>query len=437
MKRSRYVVKAPGHDGRSTLFYNLRNGLGFKVSSDHVRSFEELARIEGLAGPLERHGFVQQEGETEEVLADYQRLRERPLFHLVIMPHQNCNFRCVYCYEKFDKNKMHPDVEAGLARLVEERMRSGRYRALSVSWFGGEPLLAPDVIERLSARFQQVCAEVGLPYVATLTSNGYFLTEENVEMLLRSTSQRMQITIDGTQENHDRQRVRKGGQPTYERILGNLKRMAESDADFRVILRMNVGPENLRDAEAHIAEMKRLFGNDKRFKLYFHNIGHWGGENDEHVDVCSEQVALQLTHLTLDQGMTANPVREWIRPNYTCYAASPESFVVGADGMVYKCTVALYDERNHVGQLHRDGTLELSQEKMEMWTLAGVQDPTCRQCFFAPACQGDSCPMGRIEHGRRPCPEVKGQVREIVTLMERQEGRFVELDVLLSGQVGT
>ena len=437
MKRSRYVVKAPSHDGRSTLFYNLRNGLGFKVSSDHVTSFEQLASIEGLAGTLERHGFVQREGEADEVLDVYKRLRERPPFHLVIMPHQNCNFRCVYCYEKFDKNKMHPDVEAGLVKLVEERLRSGRYRGLSVSWFGGEPLLAPDVIDRLSARFLQICGEQGLPYMATLTTNGYFLNEENVEMIFRSQARRLQVTIDGTQENHDRQRVRMGGQPTYERIVGNLQRMAQSSEDFRVILRMNVGPENLRDAEAHIVEMKRLFGNDKRFMLYFHNIGHWGGNNDENVEVCSETVALQLTHMTLDQEMTANPVSEWIRPNFTCYAASPDSFVVGADGLIYKCTVALYDERNHVGQLLADGTLELSQAKMNLWTQGGLEDPTCRQCFFAPACQGDSCPLVRIDEGRRPCPSMKREVREIVTLMERQGGRFVELELLPSGQVGS
>jgi uncharacterized protein len=34
--------------------------------------------------------------------------------HLILMPTEACNFRCVYCYETFALKEMKPDVVAGV-----------------------------------------------------------------------------------------------------------------------------------------------------------------------------------------------------------------------------------------------------------------------------------------------------------------------------------
>lgn len=427
MKRSRYVVKAPSHDGQSNIFYNLRNGLGIKIAKDLADSFEELTEIKALHSSLDKHHFYQQPDEADSMIAEYERAREQLPFHLVIMPHENCNFRCVYCYEKFEKNKMAPEVEAGLIAMVEERLSQGRHKVFTVSWFGGEPLLATDVIERLSIRFRELCERYGVFYVASITTNGYLLDDETLDMLLRNRVKSFQISLDGIEEYHDQQRLLKGGQPTYKRIVENLERMSRHSEPFRTIVRMNVGPENLKHVESHIAQMKQRLGHDPRFSLYFHNIGHWGGENDDQVEICEENMAVKLINQTMDYEMNGVLAADLLRPNEACYAASPTSFVIGTDGMVYKCTIALYDERNHVGQLHPDGSMELSDELMELWTGSGLKDEGCKQCFFAPSCHGDSCPWVRIDAGRRPCPSIKSKVREVVTLMDRQKHPFAEI----------
>ncbi len=134
-----------------------------------------------------------------------------------------------------------------------------------------------------------------------------------------------------------------------------------------------------------------------------------------------------MTEITLSHDLPAQPIHTKIRTNYTCYAASPNSFVIGTDGMLYKCTVAFYDERNHVGQLNPDGTMTLKEDLMNLWTKSGSEDSACRECFFAPSCHGDSCPWIRVHSGKRPCPEVKGSVQEILTVMDQQEYKFIEL----------
>ena len=42
------------------------------------------------------------------------------LLHLILMPTEQCNFRCTYCYEDFAHDRMSPRVVAGIKRLLTD-----------------------------------------------------------------------------------------------------------------------------------------------------------------------------------------------------------------------------------------------------------------------------------------------------------------------------
>lgn len=69
------------------------------------------------------------------------------LLELIIMPTEACNFRCVYCYQEFKAKSMAPRVVAGVMNLLTRRAPELDY--LHLSWFGGEPLLAKHLIEKI------------------------------------------------------------------------------------------------------------------------------------------------------------------------------------------------------------------------------------------------------------------------------------------------
>ena len=81
-------------------------------------------------------------------------LDERYL-HLIIMPTEQCNFRCKYCYETFEKGKMSKALQDAIIKYVKKNILN--YVGLSVVWFGGEPLMALDVVENLSENFIKIC----------------------------------------------------------------------------------------------------------------------------------------------------------------------------------------------------------------------------------------------------------------------------------------
>ena len=100
-----------------------------------------------------------------------------------------------------------------------------------------------------------------------------------------------------------------------------------------------------------------------------------GGPNDAQLDVCAhhETTEHELTfmEMALDAGFSMDTWKESMQPfGSTCYAASPRHVVIGSDGVVYKCTVAFNDPRNHVGQLDADGNLHLKDD-LRLWTRSG------------------------------------------------------------------
>jgi len=67
----------------------------------------------------------------------------------------------------------------------------------------------------------------------------------------------------------------------------------------------------------------------------------------------------------------------------TCYACEPNFFMIRADGSIGKCTVALQDERNSIGKIARDGSLEINQDKSAAWMSGwGSMDMKQLQCPY-------------------------------------------------------
>ncbi|MBR3314678.1 MAG: hypothetical protein IKG18_11125 [Atopobiaceae bacterium] len=66
---------------------------------------------------------------------------------------------------------MSPEVQDDVVSLAERMLDASRSNDLSVTWFGGEPLLAPGVVESLSQRLMALMRDRG-SYKASIITNG-------------------------------------------------------------------------------------------------------------------------------------------------------------------------------------------------------------------------------------------------------------------------
>jgi uncharacterized protein len=342
--------------------------------------------------------------------------------HLILMTTEQCNFRCTYCYQHFVKGKMKPEVVKGVKELVNERAKT--LSNLHISWFGGEPLLEFKTIEELSKSFLEACEAHDISYSADISTNAWFLTRDVFDKLISWGVRTYMITIDGVGEMHDRTRHLAGGQGTFDRIIENLKAVKESDEEFDITIRVNFDRENMKEVSELIKFVRDHFSDDQRFGMFFRPVGKWGGKNDDELPICNHIISNQkiwdFQEEAVQQGVSMSPIvaGSMMPTASVCYAAKPNSLVIGSDGQVYKCTTVLDEDVNKVGHIYEDGTLDLDYDKLAFWVTNGEEnDSGCQSCFFRPACQGNHCPWYRVVTGERPCPYEKRNVRKVLNLI--------------------
>ena len=369
---SRFNAAVEQPDG-DTLLYNSFMGAFARVPAvDSARLRDALhSGISGIpAGILAElcvHGFFVPSGTDEKARLDGlcvdEHLALLDRLQLVLLPNEQCNFRCKYCSQTFARKKMKRDVIEGVVALVARRAPS--LKTLSVGWFGGEPLTAPEIIDEVAERLRAIAREHGIAYSSSMTTNGYLLTEKVARMLLKNEVRGYQITLDGRREDHDRLRVLGDGHSgTFDRILANLRMMKSLDEAFKIVLRVNFDQASAALMDPFLDLLETEFAHDERFCVDFHPVGRWGGPHDANLAVCGvdegQSNSFEFGRRAVARGLDPAGIRGKLRPGGSkCYAARPYSFVIGSDGTVYKCTVAFEDPRNHVGRITAEGDLDL------------------------------------------------------------------------------
>lgn len=432
---SRFNARAVGEDGRLILW----NTFSGAISAFRARDCDAVLKllspkgtndVNGRLGEyLRLRGFLVRDeaNELERFRYAYARGQWRSdILELTLMASEDCNFRCVYCYEKFKQGTMRPEVREGIRRFVLARVPQLKH--LKIAWFGGEPLFGWEAVEELAPFFHDVARRHGVAHVQTMTTNGYLLDDERADALLAWGCRSYQITIDGLPAEHDCKRISRDGGPTYNVILRNLRSLQRREDDFLVVIRVNIDRKNAPQLGAFLEALGQDFGSDARFIIRLRTVGRWGGPHDADLDICGRSEGRQITHELQDVALQAGlRVESRVRYHATlgsqvCYAARPYHFVVGATGKLMKCTLALDDmEENVVGRVRRNGMWEVLDERMMHWVNPFFEsDATCKRCHLLPVCQGAACPLVRIQTGHRSCCNTRSDLKHELRLLLRK-----------------
>ncbi|MBQ8898707.1 MAG: radical SAM protein [Clostridia bacterium] len=334
-----------------------------------------------------------------------EKLRREDLFEeicgnrnlaLVIYPTNDCNFRCKYCALDFCKENITSQTKKGIIAFIRKNIH--RYDSVVLSWFGGEPTLRISDIREISAEVKNICAIARKPFSAAITTNGYLLSPKNMQTLLDCNVFTYTVTIDGTKETHDKQRVLSDGSGTYNTIINNLlwiKNNIHTNA-LNVIIRTNITKEILALEKKYYREFDRMFGDDRRFSLFVRPAADWGGErvkemysslipSDELRDAY-KQLFSHTGNLTFSRNIEDLDIA-----TSTCPAVFKNKFTIGVNGDVYKCDDA--HESLKIGHLFEDGRMELEKDKRLLWERGYRKNkPECDNCFYSCSCFFGVCP---------------------------------------------
>ena len=327
---------------------------------------------------------------------------------LTINPTLACNFNCSYCFEK-----QHPSIF--MSDSIEEKIinfikRNKDAKALDITWFGGEPLLAFDRIESLTNKFQSL----NLKYKAHIITNGYLLTSDACSRLDNLAITSVQITIDGLESTHNSRRYLKSGAPTFSKIIDNIDTLKQINPAIEVTVRVNVDRNNKDD----FIKLYKMF-NSKQYKnfsislAFVQNLS--GDVRCENIMERTEQSDFVM-NLYQSYGLDFS----FIYPRherYECAIRNKNSLVIGPEGELYKCWNDVGDVTKIVGNI--DGAIE--NQDLLLRYLVGAdpfEDPKCKSCILLPVC-GGGCPYLRIKNefeGKdvNSCPLIKDNLNEFL-----------------------
>lgn len=312
----------------------------------------------------------------------YGKFYDSKSLSLVIAPTTGCNFSCPYCFEpKKNPKTMTEEVENGIIEFIKSKTRM---EEISLTWYGGEPLLAFNRIEKL---YDRILAETEKKIVFhSIITNGFLINDRTIDFFKRSGLNSIQISFDGTKDNHDQSRYLKDGhKPTFDTIVANMEKLARAMPELRINARINVNKENITD----FTEMYKMFSDAEWCAKIHVYPGIIHEDSADGATMCSrcytERELPELYELIEKSGIPVNYLPKI--SNKGCMMQYAESFIIGPEGELYKCWEDVSKPDRTVGSI-------MEPEKGDYGLLmrymhdCGPFNEECRKRTVFPVCWG-------------------------------------------------
>ena len=333
------------------------------------------------------NGFLVPEDIDEQRLQQIQeRISQYTESHLslTIATTMQCNFACPYCYQTRDNITLDNTAEEAIISFVERNI-SGVTR-LTVTWYGGEPLLNFKSIQKLSKAFIDLCKEKEIDYSASIITNGYLLTEDIAKELQTYQVKSAQITLDGYKEVHNKRRNLKTGGDSFSVIAENIDKARKY---FAISIRVNIDSENANDVDKMLDFCQNRDWNVKTgVGIYFSRVHEQNAnEYDSYID--------ENVYSKFDEDLTRKLIgyfgEEYLARTYPrrrtlpCGSVRIKSFVIAPDGKLYKCWEEINKEEFCVGDV-KSG-VKMCQKLINWIDYQIPRD--CLECDVFPVCPRD------------------------------------------------
>ena len=306
--------------------------------------------------------------------------RKKGIGTYTVMPTLGCNARCFYCYQDgMTQVSMSLETVDQTIRFILSTHAGNR---VALEWFGGEPLLRTDVIDRVCAAVR----EDGTELVSSMVSNGSLITKDIIRKMTEDWQlKKIQISMDGAEEDYlYRKRYVRGENP-YRRVMEAVSAMSE--AGISVAVRCNVDGENWDRIPRFLEELGRGVAHKECVSVYFCPLNA--------VRLSEEDLVLwekirEAGPLIKAAGFKAS---RFMEPagcfRITHCMADYGGVVIGPDGCLYACEHCSPESR--LGDIWQGAADERARKA---FCRTGSVREKCHRCPFLPDCTSFSgCPV--------------------------------------------
>jgi len=297
-----------------------------------------------------------------------------------ILTTTTCNANCFYCYEQgvkpfFMNEKVIDDT---INFIIDNSKNSNN---ISIEWFGGEPLLNVNAIDRIVEGLKK-SMKTNQYFYSNIVSNGSLITDEIAYKMKNTWNIKdVQITIDGVDDAYDK--IKLIDSFTFKDIISKIQILIKHQ--IKVSIRVNYNQYNLKDIEKVIKFFSESEMKDD-IHLYASKIFDFKQRNFYNL----EEETIYVDRLLHQYGFTYGKDLLPKIMKQPCQANKIDYFTLNANGDVFKCDRKLLadDRIGHVSNFQHD------LKKVYQWINPNLPEK-CKDCVLMPNCWG-GCIYDRI-----------------------------------------
>lgn len=345
---------------------------------------------------------------------------------MMVAPTMDCNAHCYYCFEHgCHHEKMSKETADALIKYISENWNHDKF---SISWFGGEPLLATDVIDYITLGL--VAHDIN--FISRIVTNGSLLTKEVIHKAKNEWhTVKVQVSIDAIGDEYNRIKHYDSdvSENPFNLVISNIKNALVEG--LRVRVRINFNPKEQDKAKSLMDFLENEFDQYENFDTYFAPIDAdskivppIAGKFDD-----AEHPWLGLIHFSQNYGYFMGNERGTdgnflgdskgiltnlkIYPSPTnCYASCPHVFAVDSKGDLYKCHRVLGQ-----GEKYCSGNIKTGIVKNDIYNFfsdTSLSLKECENCKLLPICQGGCKINAYIYKDEHACCPARSVLPELI-----------------------
>ncbi len=342
--------------------------------------------------------------------------------HIILLTY-DCNLRCKYCYEQnLRKNgedwitkKLTIDMVDKIYNVIDYFDKLGDDKSIEIVLFGGEPLLPENI--PIVEYILKNGTKRGRKFA--IVTNGTTL-DQYMDLITTYPVTRVQITIDGTKEIHDRRRFYIDGTGTFDKIISNLKLLA-SHKETKIDIKISIDEENRQNIESLVGYLKQIgLINQKHIKAYLAPV--FASQKETESDYNRDRMMGEIFGFyqkNRSEEIWANGLNSYHplerifqtglwEPKYAYCKSNQGQICYDPVGDLYCCWESVGLKEICVGQFYPE--LKFFPE-YEKWTNRMILNlEKCRKCKFALLCGGGCAYSAYLTHGtvdRENCQEMR------------------------------
>lgn len=315
---------------------------------------------------------------------------------------KECNLRCKYCYMTGKNNEGRMSFEIAkdaIDYFIKNKKELFNKEYIILDFIGGEPLLEIDLIDKVVDYFKYVTfinndSWFGR-YRINIATNGILYSSKKVQKFIEKNKNNLSIgiSIDGTKEKHDMQRVYPDGRGSYDDVIENVKLWIKQYPEAST--KVTIGHDDLPYVKDSIIHLWNLGIKNVPANTIFEDIWQDGD------DIVYEQQLKELADYIIDN-------KKWNDVNTTLFSelvgfkqvedeinknfcGTGKSYAIDSVGNIYPCVRYVQYSLNNKKEICFGNIYSgVDKEKVRPFRILTTKLQSLEQCIECPISVGCS-----------------------------------------------